>query len=257
MIALAAACAALAGWLLVPPAPVLRSGSGRSVRAPVLVAAAPVLAMAAVGGSARLLLLAGVLGAAAASGLLLVRQRRARLRAAATSARVLESCEELAAELAAGRPPGAALSRAAEGWSALTPAAAAFAVGSDVPAALRSLAAAPGAHDLRVVAAAWQVSQRTGQGLGQTIRGVADDLRAAAATRRVVDAELASARATARLVAALPVAALTMGSGSGGDPWAFLLGHPVGLACLAAGLAFGVAGLAWIEALARGVDRPG
>jgi tight adherence protein B len=57
------------------------------------------------------------------------------------------------------------------------------------------------------------------------------------------------------VVACLPVVALLMGSGAGADPWAFLLGHPVGLACLAGGTGCGIAGLTWIVALARDGER--
>jgi tight adherence protein B len=192
--------------------------------------------------------LAGVTAGAAAGASLLWSARRRRRTAEAAASRVLETCELLAAELAAGQPPGRALDRAALDWAPLTPVAEAFRVGADVPTAFRVLADVPGCGDLRLVAAAWQVAHRTGHGL-------ADGLRGSAASRRVVAGELASARATARLVGGLPVLTLAMGSGAGGDPWRFLLGHPVGLACLAGGLAFGLTGLAWIEAIARDVDR--
>ncbi|GCD89813.1 type II secretion system F family protein [Nocardioides sp. LS1] len=250
---LAAGCAALTVLLLLPGRPTMPTARARPLR-PSLAVAGLLLggSVVAVPGRRMVLLVigAGVLAGAAH----LVVARRRRLTARATAQRVRETCELLAAELAAGQPPGAALDRAAASWPPLAPAAGAFRVGADVPSALRGLADDPGCGDLRLVAAAWQVAHRTGQGLAEAVDRVARDLRAAAATGRVVDGELASARATARLVAGLPVLSLAMGSGAGGDPWGFLLGHPVGLACLAAGLVFGFAGLAWIEAIARAVD---
>ncbi|GAB3200026.1 hypothetical protein GCM10027062_18320 [Nocardioides hungaricus] len=248
MTAVAVVCAALAALLLVRPPTRLTAP-----RVPRAVLLAPVLLIPVV--VPRFGALAVVVGAAALGGVALWRRRRRRRVAARVAADVLETCELLAGELAAGRPSGEALARAADAWPPLAPVAESFRVGADVPASLRALAGRlEGAADLRVVAAAWQVAHRTGQGLASAVDRVAESLRAEAATRRVVEGELASARATARLVAGLPVLALAMGSGAGGDPWGFLLGQPAGLACLAGGLAFGLAGLWWIEAIAAGVE---
>jgi len=257
---LAAASAAAALALLVPAGPRCPAlpqvpgvpevpGSRRPVA--LLLAHVPMLVWLPSRWLAPAVILTGAVGA----GWLLWLRRRERHAAAATGGRVLEACEHLASELASGQPPGAALARAAEEWPLLAPVAEAFRVGSDVPSALRSVATVRGAGELRLLAAAWHVAHRTGQGLADAVDRVAQQQTQARATRRVVEGELASARATARLVAVLPVAALAMGSGVGGSPVGFLLHTPAGWLCLASGLAFGLVGLWWIEALARDVDR--
>jgi tight adherence protein B len=253
---LVAATAAAASVLLMSRAPVSLPGPG-PLRLTAGVAAL-LLGVAAAGVLARSTLPIGIgvalVGAVAAGMLRLHRVRRS---AAETTGRVLEACGVLAAELAAGRPPGEALRQAAAEWDHLAPAAEAATLGADVPAALRSLASAPGARDLSLVAAAWQVAHDTGQGLSAALGLVVEDLRSLRETRRVITSELASARATARLVSLLPPAALAMGRGAGGDPLDFLLHHPLGWACGATGLLLLAAGLGWIEALAGSAESEG
>lgn len=249
--ALAAVLAGSAAALLVP------------VRSPSMRRPSLLLRLAALAGAAGLAGVvlprawwgpACVLAPAAAGALALRRAAKRRSHAQRTSLRVLEFCDELAGELACGAAPARVLTRAAAGWPDLDVVASAQQWGGSVPKALRALASSPGAGDLLVVASAWELSERTGSGLGDAISAVGGDLRARQRTRRVVASELASARATARLIAGLPVLTLAAGSGAG-RPVDFLLGTPVGLACLAAGLAFGLAGLTWIEAIATGLER--
>ncbi|MEV5000705.1 type II secretion system F family protein [Nocardioides sp. LML1-1-1.1] len=248
---LAGVALALAVALLLPVPARLPRPAGR--RRPLLLLAPPVALLVA--GSPRLAVL-GLVGLGLAGGAhRMLRRTRAARRAAVHRTRVVELCDAVQAELAAGQSAEQALGRAADDWPFVGPAARAAATGGDVTAALRELAAVPGAGSLRVVAAAWLVAHRTGHGLADALGRVADDLRAAEQTHRVVVGELASARATARLLAALPVVALALGAGAGASPWAFLLGSTAGLACLVAGLALGYAGLAWVDALAADVDR--
>lgn len=247
---LAAALVSLAVLLLVPgPAP-----PGLPRRPPLLLLA--VVPLGFVVTSPGLLPLS-VLGAAGATSVLgLVRLRRHSAAALLVSQRVRETCDAVADDLAAGASAERALARAGQDWPALEPVLAAHRLGLDVPGAWRAAAAQPGASGLRLVAAAWQVSGRTGQGLASALRRVAADLRAAEASRRVVTSELASARATGRLVASLPVVAWLMGSGSGQHPVAWLLGGPVGWGVLALGGTLLLLGLAWIELIARSAASP-
>ncbi|MGC4112835.1 MAG: type II secretion system F family protein [Nocardioides sp.] len=250
---LPAVAVSVAVWLAGPPPPArlapARSRRARAVEALVVGALALVLLPRGWGAPAL------VLSIASLGGWSLwhrgVRARLARRRAAAMA----EVCDVLAAELSAGRPTDSALAEAARSWPDLLPVVEASRLGGDVPGELRRLSVLPGADGLGVLAAAWLISARTGGGLAAATGRVADSVRRDQATGRIVAGELASARATARLVAGLPVVALLMGSGAGADPWTFLLGTPYGLGCLSAGLAVGWLGLWWIELIARQVER--
>lgn len=258
-IAVAAAAAATA---LLGAAPVagLRSGQDRrwthavAPRTWLLLAAGGLVCLVA-GGRLTVAVWFALAAGVAVGANLLWRRRSARLRADTRRAYVLAACDLLAAELRAGRPPSLALRAAARDWPELDEVVRAEAFGADVPRAWRRLADRGGGGDLRLVAAAWRVTERTGSGMAEALSRVAALTRAGEATRRTVASELASARATARLMAALPVAALAIGGTTGGDPIAFLLSTTLGLACLAGGLAVGWIGLAWIERIADDVTR--
>lgn len=262
-----AAAAGLAVWLALGGSPlargpVRRAPSGAPVSGPAAGtrSADPVLrpfgaaVLASVAAALWLdgtTLALGVIAAvAAAGGWQLVLRGRAHRAARRRADQVVEVCEVLAGELRAGRPPLTALRHCADVWPELAPVATMAELGGDVPRALRGLARLPGASGLGEVAAAWQVSESAGGTMALALARVADGARRRRATEQLVAAELASARATARLVAALPVGVLALGSGFGGDPWRFLLATPLGLTCLGGGLGLALLGLAWIERIA-------
>jgi tight adherence protein B len=258
-----ALAAAATTWLaLAPPRrrpdghiPYAPSRSPGAVRA-ALPVAATVLGALLAGARGTLLVLLMIGAAAAVAAWALARRGSARRAADRRADGVLEVCEALAGELRAGQPPLVALQHCVDTLPELAQVTRAGELGGDVPAALRLVAALPGAGGLREVADAWQVSQHSGATMSLALTRVAESARERRSVQRVVAAELASAQATARLVATMPVLVLLMGSGIGGDPWHFLLETPAGLACLGLGLGLTFTGLHWVDRIASAAVEP-
>ncbi|WP_371103461.1 type II secretion system F family protein, partial [Streptomyces sp. PU_AKi4] len=80
-------------------------------------------------------------------------------------------------------------------------------------------------------------------------------LRAERDQRADLRAQLAGARATAVLLAGLPVVGLALGAALGADPLHILLHTPSGLLCLAAGGVLEGLGLWWALRIMRGAEE--
>lgn len=102
----------------------------------------------------------------------------------------------------------------------------------------------------RALAAAWEIAAACGAPLASSLRELAAALRDEGQLRREVRTALTGPNASARLVAWLPVIAIGFGLVLGFDTLAVLLGSPLGLGCLLAGLALLWAGRRWNRALA-------
>ncbi|MBB2908965.1 tight adherence protein B [Streptosporangium becharense] len=188
------------------------------------------------------------------------RRSRPAGRAAAWRTASIELCQGLSAELSAGRTAGESLARAVQAASfpdpvVLRPLVAAARDGGDVPAALLAVAPEEGGEAFHALAACWKVSVTTGAGLSVLVERVTASLREAQAHRRNVTAQLAGPRATARLLAGLPVLGITMAAGLGMRPLHFLFGGPAGAGCLILGLALDACGLWWTHRLVVRAQR--
>jgi tight adherence protein B len=101
------------------------------------------------------------------------------------------------------------------------------------------------------VTAAVRISERLGAPLADVLERVDADLRSVQRLRAMVGAQIAGVRATALLLAALPLAGVLLGVGLGADPVHQLLHTPLGAVCSAAALGLQGAGLAFTSWLTR------
>jgi tight adherence protein B len=203
-----------------------------------------------------------VVGAAAARHqltTLLGRMRRVfdhgRREMTARQAAVIEFCDGVAVELSAGRPADSALIHAAAVLPDLAPIAGAARAGGDVPRALERAARVPGCDGLRLLAGCWRVGVDRGGMLAAVIEGLADALRDEDAHREHIALQLAGPRATARLLAGLPLLGLAMAAALGAHPLRFLLATLPGVCCLGLGIGLDALGLWWTARLAATAEE--
>lgn len=170
---------------------------------------------------------------------------------------VIELCDGIAAELSAGRPPDTALSYAAEALPNLPGLPAVLDAardGDDVPAALTRAATTEGCAGLRLLAGCWRVGVDRGGMLAAVIDGLAEALRDEQSHRDDIALQLAGPRATARLLAVLPLLGLGMAAALGADPLSFLFTTLPGALCLTLGLGLDALGLWWTARLAKAAE---
>lgn len=248
----AAAAAALVFGAARPQGPrSTRGAAGRVAVVIALLAAGLWLASAPI----HTLLLAGAGATATLVVARLLHERRRLAAATRRSEHVLLACESISGDLGVGLAHRVALERVARAWEEFAPVAAAARLDADVAVELRRLASLPGAGELMNLAAAWQVAQRSGAALAPTLAAITDVVRADATTARLVETELAAARATAALLVALPVGVLLLGQGIGARPWHFLTGSGFGVICVVLGVALDLAGVWWLQRIAARVLR--
>jgi tight adherence protein B len=189
---------------------------------------------------------------AASYGALAVRaalRRRVAGRLAAERRQRLDGLCALAADLRAGQPVPAALA----GPSSRSVASVVGPVGSTVTGALDTRAGSDRIDDL--ARAAVRLAERTGAPLADLLERIESDGRAGDRGLAAAAAQAAGARATAWLLAGLPLGGIALGYGIGVDPMRVLLNTPIGAASAVSAVVLQVAGLAWADRLAAAPAR--
>jgi tight adherence protein B len=269
MTLLCAALAAIAALLAVPPAPGrsldrrlarvdVQRGRGRRTSRwwlPLVSGVAGGLVAGWVVAGAAGVVVAAASMIAVLTMLRLIRLRNRGRRAAAARADVAHACRVLAGQLRVGRIPADAVRVAAVDCPVLGTASSLLELGSDPVRHWRDESARPGYAGLLVLARAWSVATRTGAPLAPSLERVAEALGRDLAVERLVFGEAAAARATAKVMAAMPICGIGLGYLIGGRPLQFLVSGPLGWACLVGGLAAAAAGVLWIDWLSRTAEE--
>jgi tight adherence protein B len=188
------------------------------------------------------------------TGVLGRRRRQLNVRRAA----VIEFCDAIAVELTAGRPAGTALTHAAEALPdlpGLRSVIDAARDGDDVVTALTRASTTEGCEALRLLAGCWRIGVDRGGTIASVIDGLAEALRDEQSHREDIALQLAGPRATARLLAGLPVLGLAMAAALGAHPLRFLFGTIPGALCLAVGTGLDALGLWWTARLATAAEQ--
>lgn len=238
-------------WLGLPSRPPTRKPWDPDRLSVPLAVAAAATGIAAVVSTPLVALVAGVAAAAAARSWVAARRHRAE---EALLAGLAEGLGALTAELRTGRPLESACAAAviACGDEA-SGRVLARAVRAPEPRRRPAAAATASADAITStehrLSAAVRLSARTGCSLADVVAAVDDDLRARRRHQQELRSATAAPRASAMLLAGLPLLGIAMGSGIGADPWHVLTATGTGQALLVAGVALELAGLAWSRRL--------
>lgn len=186
-------------------------------------------------------------------------RRNARARARDVDA-LASALEVLVAELRVGAHPAVACAVAAQEVDGavrqvLAEAAARSRLGGSAASGLHS--GEPGLDgELGRVAAAWRVADERGVALAELLEAVRGDIAGRNRFRRRTEAGLAGARATAAVLAALPLLGIALGQAVGAAPVALLLGSTPGGLLLVVGTTLVCTGLAWTGRITAKVGTP-
>ncbi|WHU46269.1 type II secretion system protein F [Gordonia sp. L191] len=224
-------------------------------------------------------LLAGGIAAAVAAGIVAgvhiwrAHRRRTTEQVDARRDDLLTALSLMIAELSVGAPPAHACAAAAAEMTAMAGAGGEGVTGQtdSVPAALSMLAgraelgggilidsAATHGDDesWQRIAVAWQTSETHGLPLADLLGSVRSDLLARKAFVERTRAGMAGPRATATVLAGLPVLGIALGQATGAQPLSTLLGGGLGGILLIVGTGLVAGGLLWADRIAAKVVAP-